>query len=731
MAAVPDDDFNPENPSEPAAIDYCRVIVSADPQEGADVSGTGRYEAKGQSIYISTNARNDANYTYKFLYWTLNGNKTSYAQSFYFTATKGRFEFTAHYEKTDTPFEPENPAEPSASNVKRKYFLYLTSNIEGACSFSMPSGTKVPEQSQQYVTVYPNQDYRFDGWKLNGVLVSTDRYYYFTMPSTNTTLEACFTEIPFDPDNPLEPASQGGEIDNTTRKLINLSIGTASDNVDKTRIAINETKTVGYDAGTDATKFISNDADFQIYSLDAQNVKYSVNERPKGDGIIPLGVVIKKAGIVVIKATRLDCTAFLADKVTGNWIDLSIGSCTFKSEAGTFDDRFYIKLGSIEGIPQIIIDNKTREYGDENPEWTYTVEGAELTGKPALSSMADKKSPVGTYPIVATKGSIEGDYSVVEGTLTVTKAPLKISAGTYTIKRGDAIPEFILTFEGFKNDETKDVLTIQPTVTCTATANSTPGNYAITLSDAEAKNYEISYVAGQLTIIERPTFTLTYMVDGAVYKTVSIKESATIIPEAAPTKEGYTFSGWSEIPKTMPDHDVTITGTFAINKYKLVYKVDGAEYKSYEIEYGATITAETAPTMEGYTFSGWSEIPETMPANDVTVTGTFSINSYKLTYMIDNEVYKEVTYEYGATITPEPTPEGNYTSFEWVDLPETMPAHDVQIHARYEVTGIDEIMMSQSSKRIYSPNGKQLDNLQKGLNIIKMEDGSTRKIIKK
>ena len=180
----------------------------------------------------------------------------------------------------------------------------------------------------------------------------------------------------------------------------------------------------------------------------------------------------------------------------------------------------------------------------------------------------------------------------------------------------------------------------------------------------------------------------------------------------------------------MPAHDVTVTGTFSINKYKLTYTVDGEEYKTYEVEYGAAITAETAPTKEGYTFSGWSEIPETMPAHDVTVTGTFSINSYKLTYMIDNEVYKEVTYEYGATITPEPTPEGNYASFEWEGLPETMPAKDVVVHAKY-TTGINEILISTGSKRIYSPNGKQLDNLQKGINIIRMKDGTTRKVLVK
>ena len=55
----------------------------------------------------------------------------------------------------------------------------------------------------------------------------------------------------------------------------------------------------------------------------------------------------------------------------------------------------------------------------------------------------------------------------------------------------------------------------------------------------------------------------------------------------------------------------------------LIYMVDGEEYRSYEIEHGSTITPEPAPTKETYVFSGWSEIPETMPDHDVIVTGTF------------------------------------------------------------------------------------------------------------
>ena len=178
----------------------------------------------------------------------------------------------------------------------------------------------------------------------------------------------------------------------------------------------------------------------------------------------------------------------------------------------------------------------------------------------------------------------------------------------------------------------------------------------------------------------RNTFTLTYMVDGEEYKSVEVDLGAAITPEAEPTKEGYTFSGWSEIPETMPANDVTVTGTFAINKYTLTYKVDDEEYKSYEMEYGAAIRPEAEPAKEGYTFSGWSEIPETMPANDVTVTGTFAINKYTLTYKVDGEEYKSYVVEYSAAITPEaePTKEG-YTFSGWSEIPETMPANDVTI----------------------------------------------------
>ena len=180
-------------------------------------------------------------------------------------------------------------------------------------------------------------------------------------------------------------------------------------------------------------------------------------------------------------------------------------------------------------------------------------------------------------------------------------------------------------------------------------------------------------------------YNVIYMVDSEEFKKSVVEYGTAITAEEEPTKEGYTFSGWSEIPETMPANDVTVTGTFTVNKYKLVYQVDGEEYKSSEIEYGTAITAEEEPTKEGYTFSGWSEIPETMPANDVTVTGTFTVNKYKLVYQVDGEEYKSSEIEYGTAITAEeePTKEG-YTFSGWSEIPETMPAHDVIITGTFE-----------------------------------------------
>ena len=182
-------------------------------------------------------------------------------------------------------------------------------------------------------------------------------------------------------------------------------------------------------------------------------------------------------------------------------------------------------------------------------------------------------------------------------------------------------------------------------------------------------------------------YSFKYTIDDIVYKEDSIPCGRSIIAEPTPTREGYTFSGWSEIPTVMPANDVEIVGSFSINSYNLVYKVDGLDYKSSVIEYGSTITAEETPTKEGYTFSGWSEIPTVMPANDVEVTGSFTVNKYLLSVLIDGVVEYSDSIVYGTGLADYVdliTQQGiDISQWEWYDKIDTitMPAHDVIINA--------------------------------------------------
>lgn len=188
------------------------------------------------------------------------------------------------------------------------------------------------------------------------------------------------------------------------------------------------------------------------------------------------------------------------------------------------------------------------------------------------------------------------------------------------------------------------------------------------------------------------THKITYMIDDKIYFIDTLEVGEEVTTKNPPQKEGYSFAGWENIPNIMPGKDLYFYGKYVINKYELIYKVNGNIYKTDSIEYNASITPEPPIIQEGYTFSGWSEIPETMPDNDVVVTSSFIKNTYKLTYLVDGMVYMSSYVTYGEAIFPmtPPTKEG-YIFSGWSEIPETMPAHDVIITGSFEVNSINEI----------------------------------------
>ena len=196
------------------------------------------------------------------------------------------------------------------------------------------------------------------------------------------------------------------------------------------------------------------------------------------------------------------------------------------------------------------------------------------------------------------------------------------------------------------------------------------------------------------------SYEITYIVDGEVYATDSMLYGTPIELIEGPEKEGYTFSGWSKVPSTMPAYDVVVNGSFTINSYNVIYMVDGAEYKRTPIVYGEPITLESEPTKEGHTFSGWSEAPTTMPAHDVVIEGSFIVNYYALTYIVDNEWYATDSMAYGDEIKlrEEPIKEG-YVFSGWSEAPLIMPAQDVEVVGTFTKSeSIDDVLHKENNK---------------------------------
>lgn len=159
---------------------------------------------------------------------------------------------------------------------------------------------------------------------------------------------------------------------------------------------------------------------------------------------------------------------------------------------------------------------------------------------------------------------------------------------------------------------------------------------------------------------------------------------------------------------------------FAEIKYlsRLNYVIDDSYYKVYYMVPGVSITPEAEPTKEGYTFSGWSEIPETMPDEDVMITGSFIPNQYKITYIVDGEIYDTQVVDCGSYITPPEVPERENDPFSWGEYPEQMPAHDITIVGGY-ASGVGDVNGQQAAKDIYTLTGIKSQKLKRGVNLVR------------
>ena len=212
------------------------------------------------------------------------------------------------------------------------------------------------------------------------------------------------------------------------------------------------------------------------------------------------------------------------------------------------------------------------------------------------------------------------------------------------------------------------------------------GSPVTAIGDTETgnKEYWAKWEINQYTVTVKPE-------NGKADITITQDYGTPITAPADPTREGYTFKGWDkEIPKTMPAENMTFKAQWEINQYTISFDTNGgSEIAPITQDYGTKITAPADPTRKGYTFKGWDkEIPETMPAENMTVKAQWEINRYTITFdTAGGSEIAPITQDYGTNITApaNPTRKG-YTFKGWdKEIPETMPAENITVKAQWEI----------------------------------------------
>ena len=142
----------------------------------------------------------------------------------------------------------------------------------------------------------------------------------------------------------------------SNRQLLDIQVSDG-ELYDKTRLVLNSDANADYEIGLDASKFISTETMCpQIYSLDAEDTQYAINERPEGNGTLRLGLILASDGAYEISTIRNSVgDVILTDNVTGIKTNLQDNSYRFEAEAGIVENRFTLSFGAeTTGIQHVV-----------------------------------------------------------------------------------------------------------------------------------------------------------------------------------------------------------------------------------------------------------------------------------------------------------------------------------------------------------------------------------------
>ena len=338
-------------------------------------------------------------------------------------------------------------------------------------------------------------------------------------------------------------------------------------------------------------------------------------------------------------------------------LDLGGGTLGNSSE----DIQIIVKNGSTFTAPAS--DGLTRPDGDTDNYFMW------------LDGNGNSYEPGGSVPADVTELTVQWTAPTYAVTLNTNGGTINNGNVTgYTYGVGATLPaadDMTYTGHTFKGWYDNENLTGSPV---TAIGGAETGN----------KEYWAKWEINQYTVTVKP--------ENGKADIIITQDYGTPITAPTLTREGYTFKGWDkEIPETMPADNITVKAQWEINQYTITFDTNGgSEIAPITQDYGTEITAPDNPTRKGYTFKGWDkEIPETMPAENITVKAQWEVNQYTITFDTNGgSEIAPITQDYGTEITApdNPTRKG-YTFKGWdKEIPETMPAENITITARWKDT---------------------------------------------
>ena len=213
---------------------------------------------------------------------------------------------------------------------------------------------------------------------------------------------------------------------------------------------------------------------------------------------------------------------------------------------------------------------------------------------------------------------------------------------------------------------------------------------------------DVTYVAN----FKINSYTVEYFIqidgeEGDAISSVTVNYNATIPSKSIPFEKGYTFTNWKgynavtneEFNGTkMPAFNLKYVTVRTTNEYVLSYFDNNEFIKSDTYLYGETIIPFTYQK-EGWTVSEWSNLPTTMPYENVSAHCTSTINEYKITFIDQNGTEYVVLATYGTPIKDViPNIEGKTFNVSEDILNSTLGPNDMEINGNVTINNYDVLV---------------------------------------